>query len=117
MPGVQCRFEGWRTATPEQRAAALRSENGVLLGVLAERDAALNAAHAEIAKLKAAQQALLVRYRNAATAQRKDKGATDGRPASAAATPGRGSEPRTPPANMGVTAARLVSPAANESPV
>ncbi|KOO31096.1 hypothetical protein Ctob_013262 [Chrysochromulina tobinii] len=69
-----CRFEGWRTATPEQRAAALRSENGVLLGVLAERDAALNAAHAEIAKLKGAQQALLVRYRNAATAQRKDKG-------------------------------------------
>ena len=118
IPGVQCRFEGWRTATPEQRAAALRSENGVLLGVLAERDAALNAAHAEIAKLKAAQQALLIRYRNAATAQRKDKGAADGRPASAAATPGRcGSEPRTPPAAMGATAARLVSPAPNESPV
>ena len=47
VPGVQQRFGGWREASPAQRGAALRSENAMLIALLAERDAALGTAHKE----------------------------------------------------------------------
>ena len=112
LPGVQSRFEGWRTATPEQRGAALRSENSVLLGVIAERDVALHAAHAELSKLRADHDALLVRYRNGR------KGAPSQSSAhSAGRGPALAAEPRTPRTPAAAASATTTkSPVPDESP-
>lgn len=73
VPGVQSRFEGWRTATGKERDAALRSENAVLLGVLAERDAALRAAETEMRKLRLEHADMLTKWRESSKALRKQQ--------------------------------------------
>ena len=64
-PGAPRRFEGWRDATPAQREAALRTENAVLIGVLAERDAALAKSDAEMRRLRTEHASMLTRWRGA----------------------------------------------------
>lgn len=72
IPGVQSRFEGWRDASPAQRGAALRTENAMLLQLLAERDAALAAASQENRSLRTAHATMLTRWRGAAQARRTE---------------------------------------------
>ena len=84
VPGVQSRFENWRSANAQQREAALKSENAVLIGVLAERDAALLKSEAEMRKLKAEHHAMQTRWREATKAQQQQRRATTS--AAAAAT-------------------------------
>jgi hypothetical protein len=76
VPGVQSRFEGWRTASAKERDAALRTENAVLIGVLAERDAALHTADTEMRKLRAEHDAMRTKWREAMKAQRRWAGLT-----------------------------------------
>ena len=96
VPGVQQRFAGWRDATPEQRQAALKAENAVLLCVLRERDAALAAAETEVEKLKREAAAIRNRWRAVAQAGGKKPLASPSAPSSAASTPRR--SPRAEPA-------------------
>lgn len=86
VPGVQSRFDAsWRSASAPQREAALKSENAVLIGVLAERDAALLKAEAEMRKLKAEHHAMQTRWREANKVLQQRRAAS----ASATATVGR----------------------------
>ena len=82
---VSAAARGWRTARPEDRHAALRHENAVLLGVLAERDAALQAADVKLRKLREEHQAMLVRWRGARSARAAEARVEPSR--EAAATP------------------------------
>ena len=71
-PGAQKRFDGgWRNASGAQREAALRSENAVLIGVLAERDQALKFNEAEMRRLRAEHASMLVKWRGATKELRK----------------------------------------------
>ncbi|KAL1530321.1 hypothetical protein AB1Y20_001230 [Prymnesium parvum] len=65
IAGVQQRFEGWRGASPAQRGAALRSENAMLISLLAERDAALQASHKEKEQLVRKHAEMQVKWREA----------------------------------------------------
>ena len=95
VPGVQQRFAGWRDATPEQRQAALKAENAVLLCVLRERDVALAAAETECEKLKREAAAIRNRWRAVAQAGGKTPLSSPSASPSAASTPRR--TPRAEP--------------------
>lgn len=92
-PGAPRRFEGWRDATPAQREAALRSENAVLIGVLAERDAALDKTDAEMRRLRAEHAAMRTRWRGAVGRAADDRTLDDDAQGSANAASSRGSTP------------------------
>ena len=65
VPSAQQRFRGWREANQQQRLSALCNENSILLAVVSDRDAALQAAEVEQRKLKQQNAILLAKWRGA----------------------------------------------------
>ena len=103
VPGADRRFDShnWRNATSAQREAALRSENAVLIGVVAERDAALVQVDAQMRKLRAEHSSMQTRWREAckskaAASKTGASQATAGKAASSGKQPPPEAETHTP---------------------
>ncbi len=110
VPGVQKRFEGWRDASPAQRFASLKAENAVLIGVLAERDGALAAAHADVRRLTKEHGEMLAKWREARRGQQARREAVGSSAAELA------SRPKESPVKMASKTPPAPSPSARPTP-